>query len=50
MDTRDAEAFGDGGRAVDHVELEDGTLLLFDPVETDAWIQCGSPIYLPGEQ
>ena len=48
MAVRDPADFDDERRAVDHVYLEDGTLLLFDPADTDAWIQCGSPLYLPG--
>lgn len=46
MDATDAGDFDPGIRAVDHVELEDGTLLLFDPDGDEAWIQCRSPVSL----
>lgn len=36
-------------RAIDHVELEDGTFLVFDPREPDAWIECRSPVHLAGQ-
>lgn len=49
MDLRDADDFGAEDRPIDHVELEDGTLLLFDPDESEAWIECKSPVYLAGQ-
>ena len=45
MDLRDADDFGTGDRPIDHVELEDGTLIIFDPGESEAWIECKSPVY-----
>lgn len=46
MDTSDAGDLHGDGRSVDHLTLEDGSLVLYDPGETDAWIQCRSPVAL----
>ena len=46
MDLRDGEDSRDEDRPIDHVELEDGTLLVFDPAASEAWIECRSPIDL----
>lgn len=49
MALRDGEDLTEVDRPIDHLELEDGTFLVFDPVSTDAWIQCRSPIDLAGQ-
>ena len=48
MDLRDGEDFREEARPIDHVELEDGALIVFDPAASEAWIECRSPIDLVG--
>jgi hypothetical protein len=48
MDPRRHDDVRGERRSIDHVELADGTLLVFDPQDTDAWIECRAPVSLAG--
>lgn len=42
----ETDAFDAAGRSLDQFHLEDGTLMLFDPEQSSAWIECESPVVL----
>lgn len=42
----ESNAFDPDGGSLDHFHLEDGTLMIFDPECTSAWVECDSPIAL----
>jgi hypothetical protein len=48
MEPTDESHFERRDAAVDHVELDDGTFLLFDPSNHEAWMECESPVALYG--
>ena len=36
----------DGARSIDHLRLEDGTYVLYDPSVKRAWVECETPVDL----
>jgi hypothetical protein len=42
----DTEAADDTDPSIDHLRLDDGTYVLFDPEVKQAWLECDVPVDL----